>query len=42
MTNWKTELVLPAPRIAVDHIGSGPEVQPKGVEIEKGRCSLPG
>jgi 3-oxoadipate enol-lactonase len=23
MTNWKTELVLPPPRIAVDHIGSG-------------------
>ena len=26
MTNWKTELVLPSPRIAVDHIGSGPLV----------------
>jgi 3-oxoadipate enol-lactonase len=26
MTNWKTQLVPPAPRIAVDHVGSGPLV----------------
>ncbi len=26
MANWKTELVPPAPRIAVDHMGSGPLV----------------